>query len=94
MSVKNFVAALALSAAASFAWLGLSAAPAAAAPTTQLKLIGQELGLHAKKHHKKKHHHKKVANASSVQGVQNSSGTAASKTGKKHHKKHKKHKKA
>ncbi len=60
MSLKKFVAALALSSVAAFAWLGLSAAPAAASPQTELTQLDQQLGLHAKKtHHGKKHHHKK-----------------------------------
>ena len=67
MSLKTWI--LALASAVAFAWIGLSAPAATAAPTSapaQLTKLSQESGLHAKKKHKHKHkkgkkHHKKSA---------------------------------
>jgi hypothetical protein len=65
MSLKNLILTLVLASATTLAWLGFSAAPAAAAaPTsvpTQLNKLDKEIGFHAvKKHkkHKKGKHHK------------------------------------
>jgi hypothetical protein len=77
MSLKKFVAALALTSAAAFAWLGLSAGPAAAAPQGELKQLDQELTLHAKKNHKKGLKH--TAKATAGTGVQNSAHPVAAK---------------